>query len=124
VEEDEDDTVTTTVTTTTTESIKGTKPKVEDPKIAAIRNIKLQERENMQTKVVKIAMVDKREASTATHAYFSTGNIAMNIPLDVFVEMPKILIKQAEESMALVHVDNNGTTIPKLQKRYVIEYKR
>lgn len=96
----------------------------EDPRVAAIMRIKEQERENIKTQVVKITMVDKREASTATHAYFSTGNVAMNVPLDVWVEMPYILIQQAENSKALSHVESGDTTIPRLQKRYVVEYRR
>ena len=79
--------------------------------------------ENKKTKVVKITMVDKREASTATHAYFSNGDVSLNIPLDVWVEMPNILIQLAEEARAVTHVDSNGITEPKLTKKYVVEYK-
>ena len=79
--------------------------------------------ENKKTKVVKITMVDKREASTATHAYFSNGDVSLNIPLDVWVEMPNILIQLAEEARAVIHVDSNGITEPKLTKKYVVEYK-
>ena len=79
--------------------------------------------ENKKTKVVKITMVDKREASTATHAYFSNGDVSLNIHLDVWVEMPNILIQLAEEARAVIHVDSNGITEPKLTKKYVVEYK-
>ena len=79
--------------------------------------------ENKKTKVVKITMVDKREASTATHAYFSNGDVSLHIPLDVWVEMPNILIQLAEEARAVIHVDSNGITEPKLTKKYVVEYK-
>ena len=89
----------------------------------ALKIIKAQEKVNMETKVVKISMVDKREASIATHAYFSTGDISMNIPLDVFVEMPKILIYMAENAKAMTHIEQNGETVTKLQKKYVVEYK-
>lgn len=89
----------------------------------ALKIIKAQEKANMETKVVKISMVDKREASIATHAYFSTGDISMNIPLDVFVEMPKILIYMAERAKAMTHIEQNGETVTKLQKKYVVEYK-
>ena len=89
----------------------------------AIRTIKAQEEENKKTKVVKVSMVDKREASYATSAYFSTGDIAAHIPLDVFVQLPVILIKMAESALALVHAEANGHTTPKMQKKYVIEYK-
>ena len=107
------------------EEVKEAEPKkvVEDPRQAALRQIKMQERANMATKVVKIAMVDKREASTATHAYFSTGRVQMNVPLDIFVEMPVILIKQAEDAKALVHKEQNGEMVHMLQKKYVVEYK-
>ena len=89
----------------------------------ALKIIKAQEKANTETKVVKISMVDKREASIATHAYFSTGDISMNIPLDVFVEMPKILIYMAERAKAMTHIEQNGETVTKLQKKYVVEYK-
>ena len=79
--------------------------------------------ENKKTKVVKITIVDKREASTATHAYFSNGDVSLNIPLDVWVEMPNILIQLAEEARAVTHVDSNGIKEPKLTKKYVVEYK-
>ena len=85
--------------------------------------IKALEDENRKTKVVKIAMVDKRESAYATSAYFSTGDIAMRVPLDVFVEMPIILIKMAEEAQALVHIESGGLTTSKFQKKYVVEYK-
>ena len=85
--------------------------------------IKALEDENKKTKVVKIAMVDKRESAYATSAYFSTGDIAMRVPLDVFVEMPVILIQMAEEAQALVHVESGGLTTSKFQKKYVVEYK-
>ena len=79
--------------------------------------------ENKKTKVVKITIVDKREASTATHAYFSNGDVSLNIPLDVWVEMPNILVQLAEEARAVIHVDSNGITEHKLTKKYVVEYK-
>lgn len=85
--------------------------------------IKALEDENRKTKVVKIAMVDKRESAYATSAYFSTGDIAMRVPLDVWVEMPVILILMAEDAQALVHVESGGTTTSKFQKKYVVEYK-
>ena len=89
----------------------------------ALRVIAEQIAENKKTKVVKITMVDKREASTATHAYFSNGDVSLNIPLDVWIEMPNILIQLAEEARAVTHVDSNGVTEPKLTKKYVVEYK-
>ena len=85
--------------------------------------IKALEDENRKTKVVKIAMVDKRESAYATSAYFSTGDIAMRVPLDVWVEMPIILIKMAEDAQALVHIESGGLTTSKFQKKYVVEYK-
>ena len=89
----------------------------------ALKIIAEQIAENKKTKVVKITMVDKREASTATHAYFSNGDVSLNIPLDVWVEMPNILVQLAEEARAVTHVDSNGITEPKLTKKYVVEYK-
>ena len=89
----------------------------------ALKIIAEQIAESKKTKVVKITMVDKREASTATHAYFSNGDVSLNIPLDVWVEMPNILIQLAEEAKAVTHVDSNGITEPKLTKKYVVEYK-
>ena len=89
----------------------------------ALRVIAEQITENKKARVVKITMVDKREASTATHAYFSNGDVSLHIPLDVWVEMPNILIQLAEEARAVTHVDSNGVTEPKLTKKYVVEYK-
>ena len=89
----------------------------------ALKIIAEQIAENKKARVVKITMVDKREASTATHAYFSNGDVSLNIPLDVWVEMPNILIQLAEEAKAVTHVDSNGVTEPKLTKKYVVEYK-
>ena len=89
----------------------------------ALKIIAEQIAESKKTRVVKITMVDKREASTATHAYFSNGDVSLNIPLDVWVEMPNILIQLAEEAKAVTHVDSNGVTEPKLTKKYVVEYK-
>ena len=88
-----------------------------------LEQIKEQEKENLQTVVVKLSMVDKREASTATHAYFSTGDHGMTIPLDVFVELPKILVAMAEDARAVTHIEQNGSVVTKLQKKYVVEYK-
>jgi len=89
----------------------------------ALKIIAEQIAENKKARVVKITMVDKREASTATHAYFSNGDVSLNIPLDVWIEMPNILIQLAEEARAVTHVDSNGVTEPKLTKKYVVEYK-
>jgi hypothetical protein len=97
---------------------------VEDPKIAALKVIKEQERQNKEAIIVKVTMVDKRESSHATSAYFSTGNIALRVPLDEWVEMPRILVNQAEEARAVVHHEKNGVMTPKLQKKYVVEYKK
>jgi len=99
-------------------------PKGETARQRALRIIKQQEIENRKTVVVKLSCVDKREASTATHAYFSSGATSLNVPLDVYVEMPKILVDLAERAQALVHVDKDGLTMSKMQKRYVVEYKK
>lgn len=75
--------------------------------------------------VVRIAMVDKREASSATDAYFNNGAFAMRVPLDQFVEMPKALVELAESMQVLAHnKDSNGNSIAKYVKKYVVEYKR
>lgn len=86
--------------------------------------IKELERENMKTSVVMLTMVDKREASTATDAYFSNGSVAMRVPLDVWVEMPNILIAQAKAARALLHKkDDKAGSVPVHSPKYVIEYK-
>ena len=105
------------------EDVELTKDQKVDAKKAALLEIRKQEKENRKPVVVKIQMVDKREASYATSAYFSTGSTAQNIPLDEWVEMPKILVKQAEQAESLVHVEKDGVTVPKMQKKYVVEYK-
>lgn len=97
--------------------------KADNPRLAALRVIKEQERLNRETIVVKISMVDKREASYATSAYFNTGSTAMRVPLDEWVEMPKILVHLAETKKSLIHIEKDGTSVPKLQKTYVVEYK-
>lgn len=104
------------------EKVDGSVDLIEDA--AAV--IAKQKKANNETVVVKIAMVDKREASTATSAYFSNGNVGMRVPLDTFVEMPKILVRQAEKAQALAHqkIDGISGSVPKLTKKYVIEYKR
>ena len=56
-----------------------------DTKKEALRVNAEQITENKKVRVVKITMVDKREASTATHAYFSNGDVSLNIPLDVWI---------------------------------------
>lgn len=74
--------------------------------------------------VVKLTMVDKREASTATDAYFSNGAMAMRVPLDVYVEMPRALVEQVEAAVTRVHSVENGETRTKRAKKYVVDYKR
>lgn len=90
----------------------------------ALAVIAKQKRAGKQTQVVKITMVDKREASSATSGYFNNGDIAMRVPLDEFVEMPQYLIDQAETARALTHVEINGVTTPKYTKKFVVEYKK
>ena len=100
-----------------------TKTRVADLRKEALRTIKEQERANMETEIVRVTMVDRREASTATHAYFGTGDTAVNIPLDTFVEIPRIIVDLAKRAKALTHVDKNGMTVSKLAPKYVVEYK-
>ena len=80
-------------------------------------------REGRKPVVLKLTMVDKREASTATDAFFSNGDVQAKVPLDVFVEMPKVLVEQAKEAKALVHTNVGGQTISKYTTKYVVEYK-
>lgn len=100
------------------------KAKIETAKKSALEIIREQERANMESVIIKVTMVDKREASTATHAYFGTGDVAMNVPLDIFVEVPKIIARMAEDAKALVHMQTEHGAVPKMQKKYVVEYKR
>ena len=90
----------------------------------ALKVIREQERLNAEEIVVKITMVDKREASTATDAYFNNGEIGRRVPLDIFVEMPKILVELAESAWCITHKDMNGKTVPMRTKKYVVEYKK
>lgn len=96
---------------------------INDPKLMHKIITKKIDIEARETKVVKLTMVDKREASTATDAYFNNGTFAMRVPLDTYVEMPNALIQQAERDKAVIHVESNGMTLPKLTKKYVIDYK-
>jgi hypothetical protein len=93
-------------------------------KAEAIKKIKEQERANLETKVVKISMVDKREVSTATTVYFSNGSVGMRIPLDMWVEVPIALIRLVDDAKAVDHIEANGQTTHRLTKKYVIEYKQ
>lgn len=93
-----------------------------DPRQEALLVIKKQELENRKSIVVKISMVDKIEASTATSWYFGTGSTAMNVPLDTWVEMPKILVEMAEDATSSAHMD--GLDRPKRVKKFVVEYKK
>ena len=87
--------------------------------------IKALEQENRKTRIVKITMVDKREASTATDAYLSVGSVSMRVPLDVFVEIPMILIDKAKKDKALIHkrVEDGRYSVPSFSPKYVIDYK-
>jgi outer membrane protease len=92
-------------------------------KQSAIAIIKEQERINLESVVVKLTMVDRREASTATDAYFSNGDVAMNIPLDTWVEVPRLIAMIADEARAITHMETDSGSVPKAVKKYVIEYK-
>lgn len=104
----------------------GSKKTTEEIKAEAVVNAKKRMAESIkagrETVVVKITMVDKREASSATSAYFNNGIDAMNIPLDQFVEIPKGLVAMAEDAKAVTHQD--GADKAKLTKKYVVEYKK
>ena len=93
-------------------------------KMDAIRIIKEQERVNAESVIVKLTMVDRREASTATDAYFGNGNYGMKVPLDTWVEMPRILVNMAEEAKAIIHKEIDGKSVSSMVKKYVVEYKK
>ena len=95
-----------------------------DARVEALRVIKAQEKENSESVVVKLTLVDKRESSTATEAYLSNGDFGMRVPLDVFVEMPKILAILADSKVVPIHKEVNGKTVVSMTKQYVVEYKR
>lgn len=94
-----------------------------DSRAAALRTIKEQERKNLESVVIKLTMIDKREASTATNQYFGNGDIAMNIPLDVWVEVPRLIAIMAEEAKATIHIETENGAVPKSTKKFVVEYK-
>lgn len=79
--------------------------------------------EARKTQIVKLTMVDKREASTATDTYFNNGTLAMRVPLDVYVEMPNGLIEAAEAARSVIHIESNGVTTYKYTKKFVVDYK-
>lgn len=106
------------------EDTKEQKPGKVDPRQEALMVIKKQQAEGKKTQVVKITMVDKREASTALAAYFNDGNQAMRVPLDTYVEMPKYLIDQAENARAVTHMETPNGGVSKYTKKYVVEYKK
>lgn len=103
------------------ESTPTTTPTIKNKPIHIL--IKEMERENLKTEVVRISMVDKKEAATATSAYFSTGNVAMKVPLDTYVEMPKILIQQAKEAKCIIGKKKGQETVPTESPKYVVAYK-
>lgn len=98
--------------------------KITSKEAAFKETIRRLRKEGAEPVVVKITMVDKREASTATDAYFNDGNFAMKVPLDVFVEMPRSLVEMAETAIALGHQTTDSGSVPKMSKKYVVEYKR
>ena len=105
-----------------------TKEEAKDARTAGIMSAKQiiakQEADNMKTKVIKVTMVDRREASTATDLQISNGDAGMRIPLDVFVEVPVILIELIDDMKALGHQEVDGISVYKMTKKYVIEYKK
>jgi hypothetical protein len=105
--------------TTTEKKTKATNSLAEARKIIA-----QQERENAKTEIVKITMVDRRESATATDVYLGNGDLGMKVPLDVFVEIPRILIRQAEDAKTIIHKEVDGVSTSSLVKKYVLEYKR
>lgn len=90
----------------------------------AMASIRELEKANMEAVVIKLTMVDKREASTATTAYFSNGDVAMSIPLDTWVEVPKIVAIMADEARCVIHIETDHGAVPKDTKKYVVEYKK
>ena len=90
---------------------------------SAMAIIKEQERANLESIVIKLTMVDRREASTATDAYFGNGDVAMNIPLDTWVEVPRIIALLADEARAITHMESDSGSVPKSVKKFVVEYK-
>jgi hypothetical protein len=90
---------------------------------SAMAIIKEQERSNLESIVIKLTMVDRREASTATDAYFGNGDVAMNIPLDTWVEVPRIIAMMADEARAITHMESDSGSVPKSVKKFVVEYK-
>lgn len=95
-----------------------------DSRIEALKVIKAQEKANSESVVVKLTLVDKRESSTATEAYLSNGDFGMRVPLDIFVEVPKILAILADSKVVPIHKEVNGKSVVSMTKQYVVEYKR
>jgi hypothetical protein len=78
----------------------------------------------VEENTAEVVVEDPRLAAPiSTSAYFSTGDIALRVPLDEWVEIPRILVNMAEEARAVVHYEKDGVMTPKLQKKYVVEYK-
>jgi len=86
------------------------------------RHIANLERKNRETKIVVVTMVDKKEASVATSYYVGVGSIGMEIPLDVAIELPIILIKSLrKKKVPVAFVDKHGMTQTKLVPKFVVE---
>lgn len=94
-----------------------------DPMLKVKRAIAELERKGKETEIVKVTMVDRREASTATSLKVGNANMQVEVPLDVFVELPKLIISQIDNMTALTHQESGGTSVAKDVKKYVLEYK-
>jgi hypothetical protein len=92
-------------------------------RLYALAIIRAQEVANMKNVVIKITMVDRREASTATNVYLGTGDVAMNLPLDTWVEVPSIIAELAKDAKATVHMETDKGAVPKTVNKFVVEYK-
>jgi hypothetical protein len=47
----------------------------------------------------------------------------MNIPLDTWVEVPRIIAMMADEARAITHMESDSGSVPKSVKKFVVEYK-
>lgn len=107
----------------TVEEVKPAVAEVVTPKVTPAQALKKAAIKNRKPIIVKITMVDKVEASTAQSYYFGTGDTSIKVPLDVWAEVPWILVDMAEKAITTIHMETPEGSVRKPTKKFVVEYK-
>jgi len=98
----------------------------ETPSARIKRLLQEDNKKRNQPRLVKVSVVDKREASTATTVYVGNAADGYRIPVDTFVELDGWAVAQLEKATFVNHITNpaTGLSSAKLTKKYVLEYKQ